>query len=236
MTVIAVVAVISGLNNYVATKIFSLSPDVYAVTRWGIITSREEFLAALKRKPVEEVRGRRRSCASRRRADKIGAQSGTTQPRAATASRKLSDVQIQGTTANMAEIRNLDLEIGPLLHGDGERAPRVRRRHRLGRQGGALPARRPDRPHDHDRRDPVQGHRPPRQAGLRPRAEPGQRSSTSRARRSARRGARTGNIDDLRAGEGRRAGRARRRWTRCAPIFRALQAHGRRRRPTRSRS
>ena len=54
MTVVAVVAVISGLNNYVATKIFSLSPDVYVVTRWGIITSREEFLEALKRKPVKK--------------------------------------------------------------------------------------------------------------------------------------------------------------------------------------
>src|SRR5512137_1796247 len=55
MTVVAVVAVISGLNNYVATKIFSLSPDVFAVTRWGIITSREEFLAALKRKPISKT-------------------------------------------------------------------------------------------------------------------------------------------------------------------------------------
>ena len=54
MTVVAVVAVISGLNNYVATKLFSLSPDVYAVTRWGIITSREEFLAALKRKRIQK--------------------------------------------------------------------------------------------------------------------------------------------------------------------------------------
>ena len=40
MTVIAVVSVISGLNNYVATKLFSLSPDVYTIERFGIITSR----------------------------------------------------------------------------------------------------------------------------------------------------------------------------------------------------
>lgn len=110
MTVVAVVAVISGLNNYVATKIFSLSPDVYAVTRWGIITSREEFLAALKRKPISksEVEQVMRLAKS---ADKIGASSGTTRL-ARYESRKLSDVQISGTTANMAEIRNLDLESG----------------------------------------------------------------------------------------------------------------------------
>jgi putative ABC transport system permease protein len=110
MTVIAVVAVISGLNNYVATKIFTLSPDVYAVTRWGIITSREGFLEALKRKPVKKpdldvvVR-------LARLADKVGATSGTLQL-VKYANHRLSDVQIQGTTANMSEIRNLDLESG----------------------------------------------------------------------------------------------------------------------------
>ncbi|HQP87931.1 MAG TPA: ABC transporter permease, partial [Thermoanaerobaculia bacterium] len=54
MTVIAVVSVISGLNNYVATKLFSLSPDVYTIERFGIITSREEFLDALKRKRIQK--------------------------------------------------------------------------------------------------------------------------------------------------------------------------------------
>src|SRR5664279_781043 len=110
MTVIAVVVVISGLNNYVATKIFTLSPDVYAVTRWGIITSHEGFLEALKRKPVKkpdfDVVLR-----LARLADKVGAQSGTLQL-VKYANHRLSDVQIQGTTANMSEIRNLDLESG----------------------------------------------------------------------------------------------------------------------------
>src|SRR5512146_1255493 len=57
LTVVGVVSVISGLNNYVATKLFSLSPDVYVVSRWGIITSREEFLAAFKRKRIEKKAG-----------------------------------------------------------------------------------------------------------------------------------------------------------------------------------
>ena len=110
MTVVAVVAVISGLNNYVATKIFTLSPDVFAVTRWGIITSREEWLAALKRKPINkfEVEQVLRLA---KNAEKIGASSGTTRL-ARYGSRKLSDVQVSGTTANVAEIRNLDLESG----------------------------------------------------------------------------------------------------------------------------
>ncbi|HEU5163219.1 MAG TPA: ABC transporter permease, partial [Thermoanaerobaculia bacterium] len=53
MTIVAVVSIISGLNNYVGEKIFSLNPDVFIVTQFGIITSREEFLEALKRKKVE---------------------------------------------------------------------------------------------------------------------------------------------------------------------------------------
>jgi putative ABC transport system permease protein len=110
MTIVSVVAIISGLNNYVATKIFSLSPDVYVVTRFGIITSREQFLAALKRKRIEKSEYEQ-VLRMARTAEKIGAQSGTTKP-AKYENRRLSDVQIQGTTANMSEIRNLDIEEG----------------------------------------------------------------------------------------------------------------------------
>src|SRR5215213_3696600 len=52
MTVVTVVAIISGLNNYISEKVFQLNPDVYAVTQFGIITSREQFLEAIKRKPI----------------------------------------------------------------------------------------------------------------------------------------------------------------------------------------
>ncbi len=110
MTVVAVVAVISGLNNYVATKIFTLSPDVYVVTRWGIITSRDEWLAALKRKPISKTELEQATRLARL-ADKVGASTGVTRL-ARYENRKLSDVQVQGTTANVAEIRNLDLESG----------------------------------------------------------------------------------------------------------------------------
>jgi putative ABC transport system permease protein len=110
MTIVGVVSVISGLNYYVATKLFSLSPDVYAVTRWGIITSRDEFLAALKRKRVQKsdlMQVERLS----RTALLIGAQSGLDRP-VKFGARRIADVNINGTTANMAELRNLDIEGG----------------------------------------------------------------------------------------------------------------------------
>ncbi len=110
MTVIAVVAVISGLNNYVATKLFSLSPDVYAVTRFGIITSQEQFLEALKRKPIKKNEFVELARLSKT-ALAVGAQSGDTKA-VKFGNRRLADVQINGATANMAELQNLDLEAG----------------------------------------------------------------------------------------------------------------------------
>jgi len=110
MTVVAVVAVIQGMNNFVATKLFSLSPDVYVVTRWGIITSHEGFLEALKRKPISR---QDLETASRltRSSLMIGAQSGTS-AYVKSGGKRLSDVQVIGTTANMAELRSLDIEAG----------------------------------------------------------------------------------------------------------------------------
>ena len=110
MTVVSVVSIISGLNNFVAERLFQLNPDVYVVTQFGIITSREQFLEAIKRKPItwsdfQAVRQRCTTCAA------IGANE-QTNATVKHESKKLSAVQIQGGTANMAEISNLDLEAG----------------------------------------------------------------------------------------------------------------------------
>ena len=55
MTVVSVVSVISGLNNYVSEQVFQLNPDVFVVSRFGIITSQEEFLEAIKNELVPEL-------------------------------------------------------------------------------------------------------------------------------------------------------------------------------------
>ena len=133
MTVVAVVAVISGLNNYVATKIFSLSPDVYAVTRWGIITSREEFLEALKRKPLKKPE-LEQVMRLAKTAEKIGASLRDDAARRVREPQALGrpDLRHDGEHGGDPEPRP---RVRALLHGAGERAPRVRRRHRLGRAG-----------------------------------------------------------------------------------------------------
>jgi putative ABC transport system permease protein len=51
-TVVAVVSVISGLNTYVKDKVIGLNPDIVIFDKYGIITSREEWLLAMKRRSL----------------------------------------------------------------------------------------------------------------------------------------------------------------------------------------
>ena len=110
MTVVTVVSIIAGLNSYIAEKVFQLNPDVYVVTQFGIITSREQFLEAVKRKKIDwsdyaAIRQRCRTCAL------IGVSENTRQS-VKRGAKKLNAVRIQGATENMAEINNVDLEAG----------------------------------------------------------------------------------------------------------------------------
>src|SRR3954462_7512315 len=66
-TVITVVSFISGLNNYVETKIFNLGPDVFIVSKASqVITSLDEFLESQKRKMItmDDMDAVRAGCAS----------------------------------------------------------------------------------------------------------------------------------------------------------------------------
>jgi putative ABC transport system permease protein len=110
MTVISVVSIIAGLNSYIAEKVFTLNPDVYVVTQFGIITSREQFLEAVKRKKIdwndyEAIRQHCTRCAA------VGAQENSALT-VKNGSQKLTRVRVQGGTANIGEISNVDVEEG----------------------------------------------------------------------------------------------------------------------------
>src|SRR3954462_13671890 len=110
MTVISVVSIIAGLNNFIAEKLFQLSPDVYVVSQFGIITSREQFLEAVKRKKIdwrdyEAIRQRCHSC------DAVGTQENSRQT-VKRGARKLNRLRVQGGTPYMAEINNLGHDVG----------------------------------------------------------------------------------------------------------------------------
>jgi putative ABC transport system permease protein len=109
-TLVGVVSVISGLNGWVQEKVITLSPDVYVVTKFGIIRSREEFLDALKRKDIDYEDYRRVSGLLKK---SLGvAADVNTNSSVKYRAKRLPDVQIHGTSANFGTMMNLDLEGG----------------------------------------------------------------------------------------------------------------------------
>jgi putative ABC transport system permease protein len=109
-TLVGVVSVITGLDAFVSEKIIRLAPDVYVVTKFGIIRSREEFLDAFKRRDLDwndyQVAARTLRLAEGVAAEAVG--STTVKLR----DRRLADVQVQGTTANYGPMLRLDIESG----------------------------------------------------------------------------------------------------------------------------
>ena len=104
------IAVISGLNVFVRDKLFRLAPDVYVVTKFGVIRSREEFLDAVKR-PDLSLQDFQRLRAELKKAEQIGAQvQGTGDVKFR--DRRLPDVALYGTTANYASLMSVDLTAG----------------------------------------------------------------------------------------------------------------------------
>jgi len=107
-TVITVVSFISGLNNYVETKIFNLGPDVFIVSRASqVITSIDDFLESQKRKIVtlDDMEAIRQGCAS---CKSVGAmiQSGG---QVKYGRDFLNDAAIMGYTQEMMALRGMDL-------------------------------------------------------------------------------------------------------------------------------
>jgi putative ABC transport system permease protein len=114
-TVVGVVSVISGLNTYVKDKLFGLNPDIVIFTKYGIITSREEWLIARKRRDVTltDMRVVAQEC---RLCAEVGAEGERNRP-VKYLDRKLSDVEIQGHTANMTSLLRVDIASGRYFTG-----------------------------------------------------------------------------------------------------------------------
>ncbi|HEY9420480.1 MAG TPA: ABC transporter permease [Thermoanaerobaculia bacterium] len=109
-TLVGVISVISGLNVFVRDKLFGLAPDVFVVSKYGIIRSREEFLDALKR-PDIQWDDYLRLRTGLNKAERVGA---TLQGRGVVKfrDRRLADVNLNGVTSNYADLMNLDIATG----------------------------------------------------------------------------------------------------------------------------
>jgi putative ABC transport system permease protein len=109
-TLVGVVSVISGLNAFVRDRVFALAPDVFVITKFGIITSREAFLEALKRRDID-WRDYERLARNLSRAESVAAQAGTTTA-VKFREKRLPDMSVQGTTANFGPMVRLEIDSG----------------------------------------------------------------------------------------------------------------------------
>ena len=109
-TVVGVVSVISGLNTYVKDKVIGLNPDIVIFTKYGIITSREEWLLARRRRDITltDMEVVRRECV---KCAQVGARGDRRRP-VKFGDRKLPQVEIQGHTPNMGEAMKFDIANG----------------------------------------------------------------------------------------------------------------------------
>jgi len=110
-TIVGVVGIISGLNRYVAEKVIVLAPDVYILTRFGIIRSREEFLKALKRQPITWQEYERLSSGVLRKASRVSCGVGGSMA-VNSGDKRLPDMIVAGVSPDFAEMFRLEFELG----------------------------------------------------------------------------------------------------------------------------
>ena len=122
-TLVGVASIISGLESFVQEKLIILAPDVYVVTKFGIITSRDEFFEALKR-PDFDYRDYEVLAARLTKAEAVGADVTTGAP-VKYRDHRLADIQIHGTTANYGTLLSLDVESGRYFSEADESAGRA---------------------------------------------------------------------------------------------------------------
>ncbi len=114
-SVIAVVTFVSGINDYVAKKIFNLGADVFIVSKMSTVeTNVEHFLEAEKRKnlELEDYQAVADAC---RHCDYVGALIQTA-GKVKHEEQAINDTNIQGITPSIATIVDTDLTAGRMIN------------------------------------------------------------------------------------------------------------------------
>jgi len=112
-TLIFVMSVIAGLNLYVADRVANLGANVFIVDRFGIITSRDEFLKAQKR-PLLTMDDYQRLKESMKLARSVAAEEDRNM-QTRSGNIIMENTSIMGATANFADVRNLNVAQGRFL-------------------------------------------------------------------------------------------------------------------------
>jgi putative ABC transport system permease protein len=119
-SVIAVVTFVSGINGYVAEKIFNLGADVFIVTKASpIITNVEQYLEQQKRKDLtmDDYQAVLEAC---KLCTTVGAFSNNGAGHVKYEEQSIDDTFIRGLTPSMPTILNLDLSYGRMITQNDE--------------------------------------------------------------------------------------------------------------------
>lgn len=123
--IIAVAAVIHGLDLYVAEKIATLGPTSFEVNRFGIITNRKEFLQAIRRNPDLRVSDGEALRQGITLAELVGFRA-SSETEVRHRGEVCTSVRIRGATPEVLAIEPFELAAGrPLLEEDDDRAAAV---------------------------------------------------------------------------------------------------------------
>jgi putative ABC transport system permease protein len=109
-TLIFVMSVISGLDFYVADRVANLGANVFIVDRFGIITSQDAFFKAQKR-PLITMEDFERLRDSMKLAKALSAEEDHF-VQVVSGNQTMENTQMMGTSANFADIRNLNVAEG----------------------------------------------------------------------------------------------------------------------------
>lgn len=112
-TLVFVMSVIAGLNMYVADRVANLGANVFIIDRFGIITSRDEFIKAQKR-PLITMEDYERLRDTLKVARAVAAEEDRNfQTRVGDAI--MENTSIMGATPNFADVRNLNIVAGRFI-------------------------------------------------------------------------------------------------------------------------
>lgn len=110
---VVVMSVIQGLNWYVADKVANLGSNVYIVDRFGIITSRDEWIKAQKR-PLVTMEDYQRLRDNMKLSIAVGAEEDrNVQVRSGNLT--MENTNMMGATTNFADIRNMNVAQGRFI-------------------------------------------------------------------------------------------------------------------------
>jgi len=114
--VIAVVTFESGINGYVAEKIFNLGADVFIVSKMGnVVTDPEQFIEGNKRKDVtmEHYQAIHDGCGA---CTIVGASAKNFTGKVVYGTQSSTDTIVRGWTPSMTRIYDLDLDLGRTIN------------------------------------------------------------------------------------------------------------------------